>query len=195
MGLQKALYRAGFAIAIFAFAAACSSTGASPIAQHSPTGLPQASSTATTNPTDSPGPSAAWKTYVDSTVGIRFSYPAAWAPTTSSGYTAVASPGNVNLVLWMSQPAGGMTLEKYKPIDLARIGAAPDNQSEVHFGGIAGWAADWHVTNNGQDFYIIDSFTVRNDKTYDFMWMSAPGHEDADFPLFQQIESTVTFTN
>ena len=217
MGIQKAFSRVGFAIAIFAVAAACSSTGASPIAQHSPTASPEA----TTKPTDTPWPTAkptaaptaspteaptdaaadtpapapaGWKTYTDSTVGIRFAYPPAWAPTTVSGSPVVASSGNANLVLWMSQPAGGKTLDDYKPLDLASIDVPPDNQGEASIGGILGWAADWHVTKNAKDLYVIDCFTVRNDKTYDFMWMSAPGNEDADLTLFKQIESTLVFT-
>jgi hypothetical protein len=225
MGIQKAVYRVGFAMAILAVAAACSSGGASRIVQHSPgaspTASPSASAKVTVKPTDTPWPTAkatavptaspteaptdnaadtpapapaGWKTYTDSTIGITFAYPSDWAQTTSSGYPAVGSSANKSLVLWMTQAAGGMTLEAYKPIDLASMDVAPDNQGEVSIGGVLGWGADWHVTKSGTPLYVVDCFTVRNDKTYDFMWMSAPGNETADIDLFKQIESTLVFT-
>lgn len=161
------------------------------------TAVPTASPTEapTDNAADTPAPApAGWKTYTDSTTGITFAYPSDWAKTTSSGYPAVGSSANKSLVLWMTQAAGGMTLEAYKPIDLASMDVAPDNQGEVSIGGVLGWGADWHVTKSGTALYVVDCFTVRNDKTYDFMWMSAPGNETADIDLFKQIESTLVFT-
>ncbi len=137
---------------------------------------------------------AGWKINTDATAGIRFAYPPTWAPTTVSGQAVVASSGQVDLVLWVSQLANGATLDAYKPIDIASVGAEPDNEGEISIGGVAGWAADWHVTKSGKDLYVIDAFTVRNDKTYDLMWMSAPGTEADDLALFKQIESTLVFT-
>jgi hypothetical protein len=225
MDIQTALYRVGSTIAIFAFAAACSSSGPSQIVQHSPTASPTASVKVTARPTDTPWPTSkvtaaptdspaesptqaatdsgletpapapvGWKTYTDSTVGIRFAYPPTWAPSTSSGYSSVATSDGSSLVLWTTQAAGGITLDAYKPIDLESMGAAPDNQGEVSIGGVLGWGADWHVAKSGKALYVIDCFTVRNDKTFDFMWMSTPGTEAADFALFHQIESTLVFT-
>jgi hypothetical protein len=221
MGIQKALYRVGSTIAIFAVAAACSSAGPSQIAQHSPTASPTASVKVTAKPTDTPWPTskvttapsetpteaatdsgietpapapAGWKTYTDSTLGIRFAYPPTWAPTTISGSAVVATSDGSNMVLWVSQAAHGVTLDAYKAIDLASVSAEPDNQGEVSIGGILGWGAEWHVTKNGKATYIVDCFTVRNDTAFDFMWMSTPGNEDADITLFQQIESTLVFT-
>lgn len=222
MGIQKALSRVGFAMAIFAVAAACSSTGASPIVQHTPNPTPTTTPSATTKPTDTPWPTAkltpvasasateaptdlaadtpapapaGWKTYTDSTIGIRFAYPPAWVSTTYRGHSALESTESGNVVLWMSQAAGGMTFDAYKPLDLASIDVAPDNQGAVSIGGVLGWGADWHVTqSDGTNFYIVDCFTVRKDKTYDFMWMGSTGNETADIDLFQQIESTLVFT-
>jgi hypothetical protein len=145
---------------------------------------------------DTPAPAPdGWKTYTDTTVGIRFSYPPAWTLTTASGYPAVASADNANLVLWMTQAAAGESLEDYKPIDIASMDAEPDDQGVVSIGGVPGWGADWHVTRSGKDLYVIDCFTVRDDKTYDFMWMSSPGNESDDSALFHQIESTLVFTS
>jgi hypothetical protein len=221
MGIRRVLYRVGSTVAIFAVAAACSSAGGSQTPQHSPTAAPTAASTATLQatdtpsatpvitdaPSDSPSESASsgidtpapapvgWKTYTDSAAGIRFAYPSTWAPATASGYPAVATTGNTNLVLWITQAAKGMTLDGYKPVDIASMEADPDNQGEVSIGGVAGWGAEWHVTRSGKDLYVVDCFTVRNDKTFDFMWMSTPGNEDADIALFQEIESTLVFTD
>jgi hypothetical protein len=237
MGIQRALYRIGSTFAIFAVAAACSSSGVSPAASGScaangapsasakaclsAPASPTASATVAAKPTDTPWATAkvtavpsesqteaptdstiatpapapdGWNIYTDSTAGIRFAYPPAWAPTTTSGYSAVATSDNGNLVLWMTQAAGGMTLDGYKPIDLASMDVEPDNQGEVGIGGVAGWGAEWHVTKSGKALYVLDCFTVRSDKTFDFMWMSSPGNEDADITLFQQIESTLVFT-
>lgn len=221
MGLQKILHRVGFAVAISAIAVACSSHAASPTTKNSPAASPTASARVTARPTDTPWPTtgttaaptesateaptagavetpapapAGWKTYTDTTLGIRFSYPPTWTTTTSSGYPAIANSDASNLVLWTTQAAGGMSLDAYKPIDLESMGAEPDNQGEISIGGVLGWGADWHVTKSGKALYVIDCFTVRNDSTVDFMWMSVPGTEAADFPLFHQIESTLVFT-
>lgn len=221
MGVQKVLHRVGFAVVISAVAVACSSSAASPTAKHSPAASPTASARATARPTDTPWPTAqiteaptesatavptdsavetpapapaGWKTYTDTTLGIRFSYPPTWAATTSAGYPAVSNSDASNLVLWTTQPAGGLSLDSYKPIDLESMGAAPDNQGVISIGGVLGWGADWHVTKSGKALYVIDCFTVRNDTTVDFMWMSVPGTEAADSPLFHQIESTLVFT-
>jgi hypothetical protein len=220
MGIRRFVYRVGSTVAIFAVAAACSS-GGSQAPQHSSTTAPTAASTVspratvtpsatpviTDAPSDSPTESASsggidtpapapvgWKTYTDSAAGIRFAYPPTWAPATASGYPAVATTDNTNLVLWVSQAAKGMTLDGYKPVDIASMGADPDNQGEVSIGGVSGWGGEWHVTRSGKDLYVVDCFTVRGDKTFDFMWMSTPGNEDADIALFQEIESTLVFT-
>jgi hypothetical protein len=222
MGIRRGLYRVGSTVAIFVVAAACSSAGGSQAPQHSPTTAATAASTATLQatatptstpvitdaPSDSPTETASsggidtpapapvgWKTYTDSAAGIRFAYPPTWAPATASGYPAVATTGNTNLVLWITQAAKGLTLDGYKPVDIASMEADPDNQGEVSIGGVAGWGAEWHVTRSGKDLYVVDCFTVRNDKTFDFMWMSTPGNEDADIALFQEIESTLVFTD
>jgi hypothetical protein len=179
-------------LAIALLVAACG--GSTSSASSTPTPSPSPTATPFVPATPAPPPEG-WQRRTVTDLGFRFDYPADWVDAKLGAQTTVTSPDGHASIFYVANaaPADG-TLDDYKQANLASFGADPEWQDSVSIGGVEGWGVELHLTSLGKQYFVIDYFTVHAGRSYDFIMMSTPGTEAADRTLYQQIESTLAFT-